>query len=69
MISGHGEDKIVLDCLAAMRRLDDYAVRRNFFYLGAEVRLHIAILDAVFNIRLDPVLHVLDESLRRDAPG
>src|SRR5579863_873469 len=58
MISGHSEDEIVGQRHAAGRSFDHNRVGSNFQNLGGKVCLDLAVLDAVLDVRLDPVLHV-----------
>jgi hypothetical protein len=52
------KDKIVLQRLRPSGVSTTTASGVNLHHLGMEVRLDLAILDAVLDVRLDPVLHV-----------
>jgi len=58
MVAGHGEDKVIFERDAAQRRLHRHCVWSDFDHFGMKVCLDFAVLDAVLNVRLDPVLHV-----------
>src|SRR5665213_4106916 len=55
MIAGHRKNKIVCHTHPALRRLKQDRVRQNLNNLRIEVRRDLAGLDAVLDVRLDPV--------------
>ncbi len=67
-VAGHGKDEIVLDGDFAFRRLQHHFVRPDLFDDRVEVALDFAALDAVFNVRLDPIFHVVRDAASRDGP-
>src|SRR5215472_4885361 len=58
MIPRHRKHKIILDHLCALGRAQRHCVLCDFRDFGIEECLDLAVLYAVFDVRLDPVLHV-----------
>src|SRR5438309_6545865 len=42
----------------AVRHLDAHLFRTDLQHAAIEVRRYLAVLDPIFNVRLDPILHV-----------
>src|SRR5215468_12706131 len=59
VIAGEREHKVVLEGQFAVRRIQYDRSRRDLPHYRVEVRLDFAVLDAVFDIGLDPVLHLV----------
>src|SRR6202041_339966 len=58
MVAGEREDKVVLQRLPAMGGFDDHCIGCDFDDVRVKQGLHFPVLDAVFYVGLDPVLHV-----------
>ena len=58
MIAGHGEHEIVLQPQLALRRVEQDRIRGDLAHGGVEVRGDFMVLDAIFDVGLDPVLDV-----------
>ena len=58
-IARHGEHEIVLETLFAVGSLDTYEGLTDLEHGGTKVRGDLAVLDAVFDVGLDPVFDVL----------
>ena len=58
-IAGHGKNKIVRELFGALGRLDLHGLGMDRDQVRIEVRLHLAALDPVLDVRLDPILHAI----------
>src|SRR5882762_11048398 len=58
VVSRQGKHKIVLDCHFAFRRVQPDVIGRNLLHRTVEIGSDLPVLDAVLNIRKDPVLHM-----------
>src|SRR6185369_1798053 len=53
-----GQDKIVRDSESALLGVQNHFARKDLLYCRVEVRSDLAVLDAIFDVRLDPILHL-----------
>src|SRR5579862_3440595 len=59
MVASHGKDKVILQLEWTVRGLEIHVFNSDFRNRTAEVGSNLAILDAVFNVRQNPVLDVI----------
>src|SRR5438477_6177965 len=58
VIASKRKDKVILQALFAVGSADAHEIFADLAYRAVEERFHLASLDAVLDIRLDPILHV-----------
>src|SRR5262249_13850654 len=58
VISSEGEHEVILDGDFAFGSLQDYMVEGNLLHGGVEVSRDLAVFDAIFNVRTNPILHM-----------
>ena len=68
-IAGHGEDEVVRQNLAPRRCFDNHRIGGDFNDIRVEKRLDFSVLDAIFDVRLDPVLYMRLNPPARGAPA
>ena len=61
--------KSFLTSMSAFGRVENRLTRADRDNVGIEIGLDLAVLDAILDVGLDPVLHVPDGSLGRGGPG
>src|ERR1035437_3226391 len=61
MVANQGEHEVILQADRAARRIDKNVVDADFLHRTVEVSLDLPILDAVFNVGLDPVFNMMVE--------
>ena len=59
MVADHGQNEVVVRPHWPAWRVDHDVVDSDLLHGAVEVRLDLSILDTVFNVGLDPVLHVV----------
>src|SRR5437016_12464990 len=59
LIAYERENKVILHCYFAVRSVNSDRIRPDFHNPRVEISRNFSVLDSIFDVRLDPVLHAI----------